>query len=172
MESIGLGYTMIDKREDHPLSIIVTQDDSQGLIDAINHFHHNLRTEQFIIFTTPSFITHLLTEIGTLKIEEPFSVHKLKFCVIGEVFDEEIREKVDAICSPDKNDVSMLSIYATPDTTIIGTESLAAALRKIFLHNKPFAETLGFGDDLPHFFHFTTQEAYIEAVEKELCITQ
>ena len=67
----------------------------------------------------------------------------------------------------------MLSLYAKPDTTVIGTESLAlSAIRKLFHRHKSLSHEMGYGDSIPHFFHYTDQDAYLEVVNDELVITK
>ena len=126
--------------------------------------------EQIILFINPSAIAHIHLKASQLKQSLPFD--KLRYVVTGEPFPESIRATLQRRAGVEENTPFMFSVYGSSDTSGLGIESLTTvALRKLLYRNNALASALGIATPIPHFFHFTAPDTFLEAVDGHLCVT-
>jgi phenylacetate-CoA ligase len=127
--------------------------------------------DQIIIAICPSKIGHLLLQADTTG--RPLPLGKIRFLVTGEAFPETLRSSLCRRAGLGCGDPFMLSIYGSADTGSLGVESVASiALRRLLADRPKLARELGLGPIVPHFFHLTATDAYLETVGGELCVTR
>ena len=131
----------------------------------------NSLADQIVLFMVPSAIAHLHLKASQLKQSLPFD--KLRYVVTGEPFPESIRASLQRRAGVEENAPFMFSIYGSGDPSGLGLESLATvALRKLLYRNNALASALGIESPIPHFFHFTSPDTFLEAVDGHLCVTR
>jgi phenylacetate-CoA ligase len=127
--------------------------------------------DQFILFLCPSAIAHLLLRAEMIKRSLPLS--KMRYVVLGEPFPEALRSSLQAKSGLDTCQPFMFSVYGSADTGVLGAESPASvAARKMLTENEGLSRALGFEAPVPHLFHLTSPDSYLEAVDGELCVTR
>ena len=127
--------------------------------------------DQFLVVICPSNIGHLLLLAESTGHHLPLG--KMRFLVVGEAFPEALRGSLCRRAGLRCGEPFMLSLYGSADTGALGVESPASvALRQLLVENPELAEEFGLGPVVPHFFHFTATDAYIETVDGELCVTR
>lgn len=127
--------------------------------------------DQFILFLCPSAIAHLLLRAEMIKRNLPLS--KMRYVVLGEPFPEALRSSLQAKSGLESCQPFMFSVYGSADTGVLGTESLASvAARKMLTENEGLCRSLGFEAPVPHLFHLTSPDSYLEDVNGELCATR
>ncbi len=131
----------------------------------------NSLADQIVLFMVPSAIAHLHLKASQSKQSLPFD--KLRYVVTGEPFPESIRASLQRRAGVEENSPFMFSVYGSGDTSGLGIESLATvALRKLLYRNNALASALGIESPIPHFFHFTAPDTFLEAVDGHLCVTR
>lgn len=128
-------------------------------------------TEQILLFVCPSAIGHL-----RLRAEQqgtPLPISKMRFVVLGEPFPESMRLSLQHEAATTTGESSMLSIFGSADTGVIGAESPASAsIRGLCEQNEALSAALGFSGVIPHLFHHIDPGSYLESVRGELCVTK
>ena len=140
-------------------------------IEEINKIICQLESsvEQIILLIVPSAIAHLHLRVSQLK--QPLPVKKIRYLVGGEPFPETLRTSLQNQAGIEDNVPFMLSVYGSGDTGTLGFESLfSVALRKL-CQNEALAGELGIEFPIPHFFHFTASNTFLETVNGNLCVT-
>ncbi|RZI46086.1 hypothetical protein [Candidatus Finniella inopinata] len=158
---------------EYPFSVFTAGNNIDEIIEFI--LKYEPLYEQFLLVLCPSFITYILDTVDSLGLHAKFPFHKLRFSTLGEPFNESFREHLDTLCCPAGAGVatSMLSIYGSADTDLLGAESQAsAAIRKLLYQDKSLATKMGYNGILPNFFHFYAIDYYIEEIGGDLCITK
>jgi phenylacetate-CoA ligase len=127
--------------------------------------------DQFILFLCPSAIAHL--HLRAQASDRPLPLSKLRYVVLGEPFPESIRLSLRDRSGVGADSGLMYSIYGSADTGVLGVESsVSVALRQALSRDTALAAKLGLGALVPHFFHFTAPDVYLEDVDGELCVTR
>ena len=170
-QDICSGLEHVSDIVDYPFYTFTPGNDVDTIVNFI--LLNDLHIPQFILFLCPSFIAYILEAVKDLGLQEKFPFHKLRFFTIGEPFNEDFRDHIDTLCPSNSSISSLFSVYGSADTDLIGAESLASvAIRKLIHRHKFLSKQMGFSRTFPHFFHFYAQDAYIESVKGELCITK
>ena len=131
----------------------------------------NSLVDQIVLFLVPSAIAHLHLKASQSKQSLPFD--KLRYVVTGEPFPESIRASLQRRAGVEESTPFMFSAYGSGDTSGLGMESLTTvALRKLLYRNNALASALGIESPIPHFFHFTAPDTFLEAVDGHLCVTR
>ena len=131
----------------------------------------NSLADRIILFMVPSAIAHLHLKASQSKQSLPFD--KLRYVVTGEPFPESIRTSLQDRAGVEENTPFMFSLYGSADTSGLGIESLTTvALRKLLYRNNALASSLGIESPIPHFFHFTAPDTFLEVVDGHLCVTR
>jgi phenylacetate-CoA ligase len=153
----------------YPFAVISPGNRHEEIIDLINHQQHTV--DQFLLVICPSHIGHLRLLAEALG--QPLPLNRLRFLVVGEVFPEAFRRNLLRRSSPESGDSFMISLYGSADTGSLAVESPASiSLRRLLEDDPALAERFGFRRPLPHLFHCTASDAYIETVSGELCVTR
>jgi phenylacetate-CoA ligase len=153
----------------YPFAVISPGNRHEEIIELIKHQQHNV--DQFLLVICPSHIGHLRLLAEALG--QPLPLERLRFLVVGEVFPESFRRSLLRRSSQTSADPFMISLYGSADTGSLAVESLASiALRRLLEDDSSLAARFGFCRPLPHFFHCTASDAYIETVDGELCVTR
>jgi len=127
--------------------------------------------DQFLIVVCPSFIGSLLLQADSIG--RPLPLDRMRFLVMGEAFPESLRASLCRRAGLGCSDPFMISVYGSADTGTLGVESPASvALRRLLADRPDLLRELGLGPVVPHFFHFTATDAYVEAIKGELCVTR
>jgi len=127
--------------------------------------------EQIILFLVPSAIAHL--HLKASQLNQSLPLEKLRYIVVGEPFPESIRISLQNRAGISEETTFMLSMYASADTGGLGTESPATvALRKLLHRNKYLANSLGIESPIPLFFHYIANDAYLETINGQFCVTR
>lgn len=127
--------------------------------------------EQIIVFIVPSAIPYLHLKASELKISLPLD--KIRYMVAGEPFPESLRASLQNHSGLGDEVSFMYSIYGSADTGGLGIESQATVtLRKILYRNHNLATKLGFESPIPHFFHFSSKDVFLETIDGYLCVTR
>lgn len=127
--------------------------------------------DQFLLFVCPSAIAHLMLRAEQMGRELPLS--RIRYVVLGEPFPESVRTRLRERAGATAADPVMVSIYGSADTGVLGVESAASVMiRGLLGANPQLARSLGFQSPIPHLFHVVAEDAYLEAVDGELCITR
>jgi len=153
----------------YPFAVISPGNRHEEIIDLINHQQHTV--DQFLLVICPSHIGHLRLLAEALG--QPLPLNRLRFLVVGEVFPEAFRRNLLRRSRPESGDSFMISLYGSADTGSLAVESPASiSLRRLLEDDPALAERFGFRRPLPHLFHCTASDAYIETVSGELCVTR
>lgn len=127
--------------------------------------------DQFLVFLCPSAISHMHLKAQDRGIALPHG--KLRYMVLGEPFPENLRLSLQKAAGAPPAEPVILSMYGSADTGFLGVESPASAvLRQAVMAAPDFAGHIGLRGALPHFFHFSAPDAYVEVVDGELCVTR
>jgi len=125
--------------------------------------------DRFLIFLCPSAIGHLHLLADQRGIDLPHE--KIRYVVIGEPFPETLRARLTERVPP--AECPILSMYGSADTGLLGVESPAsAAARSSLASDAPAAAKLGIHGPVPHLFHIAADDAFLEDVAGELCVTR
>lgn len=153
----------------YPFAVISPGNRHEEIIELINHQQHSV--DQFLLVICPSHIGHLRLLAESLG--QPLPLNRLRFLVVGEVFPESFRRSLLRRSGLATADPLMISLYGSADTGALAVESPASiALRRLLEDDPALADRFGFRRPLPHFFHCTASDAYIETVDGELCVTR
>jgi phenylacetate-CoA ligase len=127
--------------------------------------------DQFLVVICPSLLGYLLLLAESTG--RPLPLDQMRFLVTGEAFSETVRESLCRRAGLGGSEPFMFSLYGSADTGALGVESLASiALRQLLAEAPDLAAKLGLGPVVPHFFHCTATDAYLETVCDELCVTR
>ncbi|MEO0843505.1 MAG: hypothetical protein AAF063_32120 [Cyanobacteria bacterium J06643_5] len=127
--------------------------------------------EQIIVFIVPSAIPYLHLKASELQISLPLD--KIRYMVGSEPFPESLRASLQKRSGLGDEVSFMYSIYGSADTGTLGIESQATVtLRKILYRNQNLATKLGFESPIPHFFHFSSKDIFLETIHGHLCVTR
>lgn len=127
--------------------------------------------DQILLVVCPSAIGHLL--LLAEQSGNALPLEKIRFIVIGEPFPESLRLGLHKRADRPLSEPAMFSMYGSADTGALGFESPASiAVRQILTQDHTVAKDLGFGASAPHFFHFCSENSYLEVINGELCVTK
>jgi len=153
----------------YPMTVITPGTNLEEIITVIHEFGKFF--DQIILMTSPTVLAHVILSAQHEKKE--LFLEKMKFVLFEEGFTEDFRIALQKQAKVPETDPVAYSYYASADTFGIGVESPGSiALRKLCFHNHAFADAIGIEPDLPHFFHVTAHDAYIEAKGDEMCVTR
>jgi phenylacetate-CoA ligase len=138
------------------------------ILEIIEACHEDF--EQIIVGLCPSAIFYL--ERLAQQKGQVLPLAKMRFWVTGEPFPEAMR--LDLQARSGAREPSMLSVYGSADTGVIGVESPALIrLRQELSANSDWALELGMASRLvPNLYHLVPGAAYYERVADELVVTQ
>ncbi|MEO8377124.1 MAG: hypothetical protein ABI579_05575 [Candidatus Sumerlaeota bacterium] len=127
--------------------------------------------DQFIVVVCPSAIGHLHLLAKTIGANLPLK--KMRYLVVGEPMTEGMRDALQREAAVPQTDGFLYSMYGSADTGQLGVESIASvALRKIVTQSQSLRDFLQLDETVPHFFHATAEDAYLETAGNELCVTR
>ena len=127
--------------------------------------------DQFLIFLCPSAIRHLHLKAEERGIKLPHG--RLRYMVLGEPFPESLRIGLQSASGVPESEPVIVSMYGSADTGFLGVETAATALLRQALTDDPeLAEQFGVRGVVPHYFHFTASDVYLETINGELCVTR
>ncbi len=168
-ESMSWTLKNMARNTPYPFLVSCPGNDLDDIIKMVCQM--NSLVDQFVLFMVPSAIGHLHLKASQLKQSLPFD--KLRYVVAGEPFPESIRTSLQSRAGVEENSPFMFSLYGSADTTGLGRESLATVgLRKLLYRNNVLASALGIESPIPHFFHCTARNTFLEAVDGHLCVTR
>lgn len=155
-----------------PLPLVVFSPGNQHLeiLEIIEKAHEEF--DQILIALCPSaifYLERLAIERGT-----PLPMKKICFVVTGEPFTEELRSDLKARAGKEANELTMLSVYGSADTGIIGFESAPLIqIRQLLSASPELAAKLGFTSaSIPNLYHLQPNGGYFEVIQDELVITK
>jgi phenylacetate-CoA ligase len=153
----------------YPFTVFSPGSNHAEIIDilcAANRF-----ADQFLLFLCPGAIAHL--HLKAQHAGRPLPVDKIRYVVLGEPFPESMRLGLMKDLRPSATKPVMLSVYGSADTGLLGAESPASvAIRQLLAQNADLAHELEIDPPLPHFFHLAAEDAYLESVRGEMCVTR
>ena len=127
--------------------------------------------DQIILFVCPSAIGHLHLLAQERGVVLPFE--KLRYIVLGEPFPESLRLSLADRAGLAAGQNFIFSVYGSADTGTLGIESPASvAIRQLLTLNRALRVEIGGEEPVPHLFHFSAPDAYLENVAGELCVTR
>jgi phenylacetate-CoA ligase len=158
----------------YPLTVYTPGNHQEELLNFLQNFHQAF--EQIIIFIYPPFIVQLLNKAKYEKLDIP--LYKMRYIATGEFFSESFRDSIDKRSQLQQNITSLLSIYGSSDTSVIGVESMASvALRKLLFTHPQIFQTIqqlapcSHNRDVPLLFHGLAHDKHIETVDGDICVT-
>ncbi len=127
--------------------------------------------DQIILFVCPSAIAHLKLRAESTGIDLPYD--KMRYITLGEPFPESVRSSLQKQAELERTSSVMYSVYGSADTGSLGAESRASVvLRQLLSGNGSLRDEILCDPSVPHFFHCVAPDAYLETVDRELCITR
>ena len=150
-------------------SVFAPGNNHEEIIEIVNEVEP--RVDLIILYLCPSYIGYLQLRAESLGKTLPLS--KLRYIVLGESIPEGVRMSLQARAGVPPHEPFMLSFYASADTGTLGSESTGSvAIRKLLTLNEGLRAELGFVEPIPHLFHYTAPDAYLETIDGELCVTR
>ncbi len=156
----------------HGLPMVVFSPGNQHaeILELIDAIHQEV--DQIIIALCPSAIFYL--EKLADQTGRTLPLAKIAFLVTGEPFPEELRIDWAQRTGRRGQQPTILSVYGSADTGILGAESAPLIQVRQFLHARPdVAQHLGFpAASIPNLYHMQRNGAFYEVVNGELVITR
>jgi len=153
-----------------PLVVFSPGNQHAEILELIDAIHQEV--DQIIIALCPSaifYLEKLAEQTGRI-----LPLAKIAFLVTGEPFLEELRLDWARRAGRKGHEPTILSVYGSADTGILGAESAPLIRLRQFLHAHPdVAHELGFAAaSIPNLYHMQPGEAFYEVVDGELVITR
>jgi phenylacetate-CoA ligase len=127
--------------------------------------------DQFVIVTMPSLIGHIHMMAAEAGVDLPLS--KIKYLVSAEPMPEDVRVTFREKAGIKAGQPFLYSIYGSADTGALGAETVVSiAARELLTNNEALAEEMGIQGSIPHLFHCSAFDGYLECIDNELVITR
>jgi phenylacetate-CoA ligase len=169
-EQFSFLFKMLALRSMLPLVTFSPGNQHVEILEIIEKCHEEF--DQILIVLCPSAIFYLDRQAQQQGFKLP--IEKISFLVTGEPFPEEMRIDLEERAGGEKTHLTMLSLYGSADTGMLGFESLPLIQVRQMLAQRPeLAGSLGFGaKSVPNLYHAQLEETYLEAVNDELVVTK
>jgi phenylacetate-CoA ligase len=169
-EQFSLTFKALALRNGFPLVVFSPGNQHAEILEMIGAIHDEV--DHILIALCPSAIFYL--EQLAKRTEQILPLEKISFLVTGEPFPEELRLDLARRARHPGAEPTMLSVYGSADTGILGAESFPLIGIRQFLHARPeVAQQLGFASaSIPNLYHVQRDETFYEVVDGELVITR
>jgi len=169
-EQFSFIFKTLALRNGFPMVVFSPGNQHAEILELIGVLHDEV--DQILIALCPSAIFYL--EKLAEQTGQILPLEKITFLVTGEPFPEELRLDLARRARRSGHEPTILSVYGSADTGILGVESAPLIQARQFLHAHPvFARQLGFASaSIPNLYHVQREDTFYEIVDGELVITR